>query len=83
MTKTISNSEKHSRTSNGKVSLNLATPSDLKPEGASEICEALRCLLADVFALYLKTKNFHWHMSGPSFRDFTSFLTNTPIRFSP
>lgn len=42
--------------------------------GASEICSSLRQLLADVFALYLKTKNFHWHMSGRHFRDYHLLL---------
>ena len=47
-----------------------ATPSDLGPEAVKNISGALNVLLADVFALYLKTKNFHWHMSGPHFRDY-------------
>ena len=42
--------------------------------GLVEIANALRQLLADVFALYLKTKNFHWHMSGPNFRDYHLLL---------
>ena len=45
-------------------------PMDLSPEGVSEISATLRQVLADVFALYLKTKNFHWHLSGPHFRDY-------------
>jgi starvation-inducible DNA-binding protein len=48
----------------------LATPTDLKSEATRDISAALNSLLADVFALYLKTKNFHWHMSGPHFRDY-------------
>ena len=52
----------------------LETPTDLSRSGVAEICEALRGLLADVFALYVKTKNFHWHMSGPSFRDYHLLL---------
>src|SRR5215471_15603341 len=52
----------------------LETPTDLKRSGVSEICESLRGVLADVFALYVKTKNFHWHMSGPSFRDYHLLL---------
>jgi starvation-inducible DNA-binding protein len=52
----------------------LATPTDLSREAVSEICESLRPLLADVFALYVKTKNFHWHMSGPHFRDYHLLL---------
>jgi starvation-inducible DNA-binding protein len=52
----------------------LDTPTDLARGGVSEICEALRSLLADVFALYVKIKNFHWHMSGPHFRDYHLLL---------
>jgi starvation-inducible DNA-binding protein len=47
----------------------LATPTDLRANATGDIAAALNGLLADVFALYLKTKNFHWHMSGPHFRD--------------
>ena len=47
---------------------------DLKPDGVSKIASALRPLLADVFALYMKTKNFHWHMKGPHFRDYHLLL---------
>ena len=49
---------------------NLIVPSDLKREGVAQISESLNLLLADVFALYLKTKSFHWHISGPHFRDY-------------
>jgi starvation-inducible DNA-binding protein len=52
----------------------LQTPTDLSHEGVEEISSALRQLLADVFALYVKTKNFHWHMSGPHFRDYHLLL---------
>ena len=52
----------------------LATPTDLAPEGVAAISAELRRLLADVFALYVKTKNFHWHMSGPHFRDYHLLL---------
>ena len=52
----------------------LATPSDLSPAAVKDITGALNALLADVFALYLKTKNFHWHMSGPHFRDYHLLL---------
>jgi len=45
-------------------------PTDLNPEGVAEITTALRRLLADTFALYLKTKSFHWHMTGQHFRDY-------------
>jgi starvation-inducible DNA-binding protein len=52
----------------------LATPSDLGPEAVKNITGALNAVLADVFALYIKTKNFHWHMSGPHFRDYHLLL---------
>ncbi|MGA3293684.1 MAG: DNA starvation/stationary phase protection protein [Candidatus Acidiferrales bacterium] len=48
----------------------LATPTDFGQEAVKNISGALNALLADVFALYLKTKNFHWHLSGPHFRDY-------------
>src|ERR1700752_1188924 len=48
--------------------------SDLGGDAVVEISSALRKLLADVFALYVKTKNFHWHMSGPHFRDYHLLL---------
>jgi starvation-inducible DNA-binding protein len=47
----------------------LNTPTDLAPVATRDISASLNAALADVFALYLKTKNFHWHMSGPHFRD--------------
>ena len=52
----------------------LDTPTDLSEEAVKEISEALNGLLADTFALYLKTKNFHWHVSGPHFRDYHLLL---------
>jgi starvation-inducible DNA-binding protein len=52
----------------------LITPTDLKPEATRDIAGAMNAVLADVFALYLKTKNFHWHMSGPHFRDYHLLL---------
>ncbi len=52
----------------------LHTPTDLKPAATKDIAGALNLLLADYFALYLKTKNFHWHMSGPHFRDYHLLL---------
>jgi starvation-inducible DNA-binding protein len=52
----------------------LHTPSDLKPNAVKDISGALNILLADMFALYLKTKNFHWHVSGPHFRDYHLLL---------
>ncbi|PRD51122.1 Dps family protein [Phyllobacterium myrsinacearum] len=51
-----------------------ATPSDLGAEATRDIAAAVNALLADTFALYLKTKNFHWHMSGPHFRDYHLLL---------
>src|ERR1700758_2646214 len=52
----------------------LATPTDLKPNAVRDIAGALNILLADMFGLYLKTKNFHWHVSGPHFRDYHLLL---------
>ena len=52
----------------------LETPTDLKRNAVPVIAEALNAVLADAFALYLKTKNFHWHMSGPHFRDYHLLL---------
>jgi len=52
----------------------LATRSDLQPNAVRDISGALNIVLADMFALYLKTKNFHWHMSGPHFRDYHLLL---------
>jgi len=52
----------------------LKTPSDLPTNAITDISAALTTLLADMFALYLKTKNFHWHMSGPHFRDYHLLL---------
>jgi starvation-inducible DNA-binding protein len=52
----------------------LQTPTDLRAEAVKDISAALNLLLADYFALYLKTKNFHWHVSGPHFRDYHLLL---------
>jgi starvation-inducible DNA-binding protein len=52
----------------------ILTWSDIEPRAAKEISAALNMLLADVFTIYIKTKNFHWHMSGPHFRDFHLLL---------
>ena len=52
----------------------LHTRSDLGAEATKDLSAALNVLLADVFALYLKTKNFHWHISGPHFRDYHLLL---------
>jgi starvation-inducible DNA-binding protein len=51
-----------------------ATPNELGSEAVKNITGALNALLADVFALYIKTKNFHWHVSGPHFRDYHVLL---------
>jgi starvation-inducible DNA-binding protein len=52
----------------------LITPTDLGAEASKDIAAGMNGILADVFALYLKTKNFHWHMSGPHFRDYHLLL---------
>ena len=52
----------------------LTTPTDLGAEASRDISGGMNAILADVFALYLKTKNFHWHMSGPHFRDYHLLL---------
>ncbi|WP_075216201.1 Dps family protein [Mongoliimonas terrestris] len=53
-----------------RVRPELATPSDLSDNATRDVSAALNALLADTFALYMKTKNFHWHVSGPHFRDY-------------
>jgi starvation-inducible DNA-binding protein len=57
-----------------KIAAPLDTPTDLPDEAVRAISAALNGLLADAFALYLKTKNFHWHISGPHFRDYHLLL---------
>jgi starvation-inducible DNA-binding protein len=57
-----------------KASPRLKTPTDLKSNATKDIAGALNAILADTFALYLKTKNFHWHVSGPHFRDYHLLL---------
>jgi starvation-inducible DNA-binding protein len=57
-----------------KVSPDLDTPTDLPAAAVKKVSEALNVLLADAFALYLKTKNFHWHISGRHFRDYHLLL---------
>ncbi len=52
----------------------LATPTDLNAAATRDISAAMNAILADTFALYIKTKNFHWHMSGPNFRDYHLLL---------
>jgi starvation-inducible DNA-binding protein len=54
----------------GRMRAPLATPTDLSAEATRDIAAALNAILADALALYLKTKNFHWHLSGPHFRDY-------------
>jgi len=58
----------------GRRSAPLSTPTDFSPAATRDISAALNTLLADMFAIYLKTKNFHWHMSGPHFRDYHLLL---------
>ncbi|MEO7166870.1 MAG: DNA starvation/stationary phase protection protein [Chthoniobacterales bacterium] len=57
-----------------KMEAPLHTPTDLRAKATKDICGALNSILADVFAVYVKTKNFHWHMSGPHFRDYHLLL---------
>lgn len=57
-----------------KVVPELATPTDLKPDAVHAVTAAINVVLADAFALYLKTKNFHWHCSGRHFRDYHLLL---------
>src|ERR1700709_2751429 len=52
----------------------LVTPTDLGDKASIDIAGGMNAILADVFVLYLKTKNFHWHMSGPHFRDYHLLL---------
>jgi starvation-inducible DNA-binding protein len=52
----------------------VITPTDLGAEASKDIAASMNAVLADVFALYMKTKNFHWHMSGPHFRDYHLLL---------
>ena len=58
----------------GRTAARLDTPTDLSKDAVREISAALNALLADTFALYVKTKNFHWHVSGPHFRDYHLLL---------
>jgi len=58
----------------GRTAANLDTPTDLDEAAVADISTALNGVLADSFALYLKTKNFHWHVSGPHFRDYHLLL---------
>ncbi|HEY3268216.1 MAG TPA: DNA starvation/stationary phase protection protein [Armatimonadota bacterium] len=58
----------------GRVHPNLATTTDLTSEEREAVANAVNPLIADAFALYVKTKNFHWHLSGPHFRDYHLML---------
>src|SRR4030081_3063324 len=63
-----------SKARSDKVSPDLDTPTDLPPQAVDKISASLNTLLADAFALYLKTKNFHWHVSGRHFHDYHLML---------
>jgi starvation-inducible DNA-binding protein len=58
----------------------LATPTDLHANATRDLSGALNAILADVYALYIKTKNFHWHMSGPHFRDYHLLLDEQALQ---
>ena len=64
----------NSRDPKGQQTGPLQTPTDLGSNAVRDLAGALNILLADMFALYLKTKNYHWHMSGPHFRDYHLLL---------
>ncbi|HEX4138904.1 MAG TPA: DNA starvation/stationary phase protection protein, partial [Candidatus Methylacidiphilales bacterium] len=72
----MSTTKNHTRNKNlGRIKeAALLTPTDLGAKATRDISAAMNSVLADVFALYLKTKNFHWHMSGPHFRDYHLLL---------
>lgn len=73
MQKTKSKSEPE--TANGKPAASvLQTPSDLKQADRQKVADAINAIVADSFVLYFKTKNFHWHVSGPNFRDYHLML---------
>ena len=67
-------SPKKAAAAKGRRGAAIATPTDLGAQATKDLSGALNAILADVFALYLKTKNFHWHMSGPHFRDYHLLL---------
>ena len=75
---TMTKSEKPSKptlvTMKERQAAPLVTPTDLKTAATTDISAVMNVILADAFALYLKTKNFHWHMSGPHFRDYHVML---------
>src|ERR1700723_500511 len=62
------------KTSYARTTSQLSTPSSLGAAAVRDIAGAMNALLADTFALYFKTKNFHWHVSGPNFRDYHLLL---------
>lgn len=66
--------EKTGKTDASRRNDKLATPTDLDPADVAKVAEALNGLAADAFVLYMKTKNFHWHMSGSHFRDYHLLL---------
>src|SRR6266436_4689728 len=68
------NSSKKTKELRGRRSAPLATRTDLASAAIRDIAGAMNAILADVFALCLKTKNFHWHLSGPHFRDYHLLL---------
>jgi starvation-inducible DNA-binding protein len=72
--KSKSSQKKPAGVARPKVRPTLATPSDLKDAATRDVTAAMNGILADVFAMYMKTKNFHWHMSGPHFRDYHVML---------
>jgi starvation-inducible DNA-binding protein len=72
--KTSSDKTSSDKTSSGKVAPDLDTPTDLPQDAVDKISAAMNTILADTFALYLKTKNFHWHVSGRHFRDYHLLL---------
>ena len=72
--KSENNKSENNKSENNRISPDLDTPTDLPPAAVNKISEALNVLLADAFALYVKTKNFHWHVSGRHFRDYHLML---------
>jgi starvation-inducible DNA-binding protein len=70
----MSTSTRKARATAGRRKAPLVTPSDLSGAATNDIAATMNGILADVFAIYLKTKNFHWHMSGPHFRDYHVML---------
>jgi starvation-inducible DNA-binding protein len=64
----------HSHTKDSKTTTKLSVSDGFSPEQVKDLSSVLNALLADIYALYLKTKNFHWHMTGPHFRDYHLLL---------